>query len=106
MTKTEMEGRDRLHCCSERLLRLIDHHAPACILANDVSMIIDAAMLCCGDDLFKNLGRKMAANVRRSMAICQNCDAPIPVVLSHHPLCEHCDAKEEEAVNRFVDDVS
>lgn len=87
--------KEKLRDRAGQLIELLDLDAPDTILALQVRLIMDAATADFGEDLYREIGEAAKVNTRQRFALCQTCDSEVSIRLSHPPLCEQCEAKQE-----------
>ena len=79
-----------------RLSKLIELNAPDLILALTTAQLIGAAEGAFGEALCDELLRSRQKVLRDQSGFCQSCDNRIDSRLTHPPICEHCNAREEK----------
>ncbi len=97
----EQYGKDNLRQRIDQMIQLMNLDAPDPILARQVHMIWDAATLAFGRDLYALVGERAVEVARRRNGFCQYCNSEIAIIMTHDPICEHCDARLEARVDEL-----
>lgn len=86
--------RSRLEKSAKRLVKLLEIDAPASVIANEMTLLIERSTMAYGPIVLACFARSLTAKLRSCCGMCRVCAAEIPPTTD---VCERCDAKEDEA---------
>jgi hypothetical protein len=65
-------------------------------MANELLLILEAGCVLCGPEFWELFGKKNTARLRQDFGYCRSCESRIPPQRAFAPLCEQCEAREED----------
>lgn len=93
--------RKRLKRNVEHLLKYLNGDYPDFLIANQMVLVIEAAVGYCGEYLGIRFLELLTSAIRQRSAYCQYCDGGVNTAQSHPPVCEQCDARLEKAADEI-----
>jgi len=98
---TEQRLRASLRKRTEQLLWFLHNDAPDNVTAMALRLVVDNATAVFGADLYAEFGKRAVTDARQRFGVCQDCDTDINAHLTHPPICETCDARQQAEFDRM-----
>jgi hypothetical protein len=93
--------RERYTRWLERLRKFEELDAPDPVKAQAAGQFF---LFCVGlfqDTFTREVTRFLVTDLRQRVGVCQYCDSEVSPLVTHHPVCERCEAKIAEEAERW-----
>lgn len=96
------EWEKRCRWWTKQINKLLDVHAPDCVVAHAITSLWHVALGHLGKEMGAEVAKILVEDARQRAGLCwtADCEGRIHVHLTHSPVCEACNAKELAQVFR------
>lgn len=94
--------RNSLDRRARRLSQLIEVNAPPQMVGKEVSLIVQAAIGFCPNELSTELGQWLIAAVRKDAGLCVGCECKLPNTDHLCAICKEKAESEEESIKTYT----